>query len=158
LGAKGACGVTTLVTQLGAILAGTGGQKTLVVDMHPNLCDAALYLGLTKHRYHAFELIENSDRLHAELPGSLVVRPPSGLDFVPAPEEIEPVRHINAGVVADTFDFLRLRYEHILVDLPPGINEQSAHFLSYADYIYLVTVAEVSALRNAARFIDYVTQ
>ena len=146
------------VTQLGAILSSDFGRRTLVVDLHPNFGDAALYLGLTKHRYHSFELLESTDRLDAELLESLVVRHSSGLDFVPGPEEIEAVRHIMPGAVAETFDFLRLRYEFILVDLPTGINEQSAHFLPYADYIYLVTVAEVSALRNVARFVDYMTQ
>src|SRR2546425_11891817 len=52
IGAKGGCGVTTLVTQLGASLASTYGRKTLVLDLHPDFGDAALYLGLTKYRYN----------------------------------------------------------------------------------------------------------
>src|SRR5947207_11419451 len=37
IGAKGGCGVTTLVTQLGASLAGYCSRKTLVVDLHPEI-------------------------------------------------------------------------------------------------------------------------
>src|SRR4029077_16710841 len=46
IGAKGGCGVTTLVTQLGALLAQTYSRKTLIVDLHHDFGDAALYLGL----------------------------------------------------------------------------------------------------------------
>src|SRR3989442_5138638 len=45
IGAKGGCGVTTLVTQLGALLANSYSRKTLVVDLHPDFGDASLYLG-----------------------------------------------------------------------------------------------------------------
>ena len=40
MGAKGGCGVTSLVTQLGALLANSLSKKTLVVDLHPDFGDA----------------------------------------------------------------------------------------------------------------------
>src|SRR5437667_10911893 len=58
IGAKGGCGVTTLVTQLGASLASSCSRKTLVLDLHSDFGDAALYLGLTKYRYHFFDLAD----------------------------------------------------------------------------------------------------
>src|SRR5712691_11744474 len=79
--AKGGCGVTTLVTQLGALLAKSWSRKVLVVDLHHDFGDAALYLGLTKYRYHAYELVENTDRLDAELLQSFVLHHSSGLDL-----------------------------------------------------------------------------
>ncbi len=157
LGAKGGCGVTTLVTQLGVLLASSYSRKTLVVDLHHDIGDAALYLRLTKYRYHSFELLENTDRLDAELLQSFVIRHSSGLDLIPAPEGAEPARQALPGAVAQTFDFLRLRYEFILVDLPVGLNNENHELLRYCDQVYLVTVAEVSALRNVLRHLDYFT-
>jgi len=37
VGAKGGCGVTTLVTQLGALLAKSYSRKTLIIDLHPDM-------------------------------------------------------------------------------------------------------------------------
>src|SRR5207247_1384939 len=74
IGAKGGCGVTTMVTQLGALLSQSYPRKVLVVDLHHDFGDAALYLGLTKYRYHSYELVENTDRLDAELLQSFVLR------------------------------------------------------------------------------------
>lgn len=158
IGAKGGCGVTTLVTQLGALLANSYSRKTLVVDLHPDFGDAALYLGLTKYRYHSFELLENTDRLDAELLQSFVMHHSSGLDVIPAPEGTEPARQVMPGALAQTFDFLRLRYEFILVDLPPGLNEENLELTRYCDQLYVITVAEVSALRNVVRHVDYFTR
>jgi pilus assembly protein CpaE len=158
IGAKGGCGVTTLVTQLGALLANSYSRKTLVVDLHPDFGDAALYLGLTKYRYHSFELLENTDRLDAELLQSFVMHHSSGLDVIPAPEGTEPARQVMPGALAQTFDFLRLRYEFILVDLPPGLNDENLELIRYCDHLYVVTVAEVSALRNVVRHVDYFTR
>ncbi len=94
-GRRAAAGVTTIVTQLGALLAKSYSRKVLLVDLHPDFGDAALYLGLTKYRYHSYELVENTDRLDAELLQSFVLHHSSGLDLIPA-----PTGH-GAGAAAD---------------------------------------------------------
>jgi pilus assembly protein CpaE len=155
IGAKGGCGVTSIVTQLGALLSQSLSRKTLAVDLHPDFGDAALYLGLTKYRYHSYELIENTDRLDAELLQSFVLRHSSGLDLIPAPQGTEPARSFASGALVQTFEFLRLGYEFILVDLPQGLNDEYLELIRGCDQINVVTVAEVSALRNVVRQTDY---
>lgn len=158
MGAKGGCGVTSLVTQLGALLANSFAKKTLIVDLHPDFGDAALYLGLTKYRYHFFELVENNDRLDAELLQSFLARHSSGLELIPAPEGNDAARRILPGAVAQTFDFLRMRYEYILVDMAPGLSDENLEMIRHCDQLQVVTVAEVSALRNVVRHCDYLTR
>jgi len=158
MGAKGGSGVTTLATHLGALLAKSYSRKTLLVDLHPDGGDAALYLGQTNHRYHFFELLENTHRLDGEFLQSFLIHHSSGLDLLPAPEASEPVKHVSPDVLGQTFDFLRLRYEFILVDLPPGCGGTNFEMIRHSDQIYLVTVAEVPAVRNAARYLDYLSR
>jgi pilus assembly protein CpaE len=158
MGAKGGCGVTSLVTQLGALLASSLGKKTLVVDLHPDFGDAALYLGLTKYRYHFFELVENNDRLDSDLLQSFLNKHSSGLELIPAPEGNDTARRILPGAVAQTFDFLRSRYDYILVDMAPGLSDENLEMIRHCDQLHVVTVAEVSALRNVVRHFDYLTR
>jgi pilus assembly protein CpaE len=158
MGAKGGSGVTTLATHLGALLAKSYARKTLLVDLHPDGGDAALYLGKASHRYHFFELLENTHRLDDKFLQSFLLHHSSGLDLLPAPEASEPVRHVSPDVLGQTFDFLRLRYEFILVDLPPGCGGGNFEMIRCSDQIYLVTVAEVPAIRNAARYLDYLSR
>jgi pilus assembly protein CpaE len=158
IGAKGGCGVTTIVTQLGALLAKSYSRRVLILDLHHDFGDAALYLGLTKYRYHSYELVENTDRLDAELLQSFVLHHSSGLDLIPAPQGTEPARPISPGALAQTLEFLRLRYEFILVDLPPGLNDEHLELIRYCDQVNIVAIAEVSALRNVVRQTDYFTR
>jgi pilus assembly protein CpaE len=143
---------------LGALLAKSYSRKVLLVDLHHDFGDAALYLGLTKYRYHSYELVENVDRLDAELLQSFVLHHPSGLDLIPAPTGTEPARPLMAGALVQTFEFLRLRYDYILVDLPPGLNDEYLALIRYCDQINILTIAEVSALRNVVRLTDYFTR
>ncbi len=155
IGSKGGCGVTTLVTQLAAILSKSYSRKSLVVDLHPDFGDAALYLKLNKPAYHFFELLENTHRLDNDFLQSFLMQHSSGVDLIGAPEGSESSREILPGSLSQTFDFLRSKYEFILVDLPVGLNEKNLELMRYCDQIYLVTVAEVSAVRNVVRQLEY---
>ena len=158
MGAKGGCGVTSVVTQLGAMLANSFSKKTLIVDLHPDFGDAALYLGLTKYRYHFFELVENNDRLDAELLQSFLAHHSSGLELIPAPEGNDTPRRILPGAITQTFDFLRMRYDFILVDMASGLSDENLEMIRHCDQLHVVTVSEVSALRNVVRHLDYLTR
>jgi pilus assembly protein CpaE len=158
IGAKGGCGVTSLVTQLGALLANSFSKRTLVVDLHPDFGDAALYLGLTKYRYHFFELVENTDRLDGELLQSFLAHHSSGLEVIPAPEGTDVPRRILPGAVAQTFDFLRARYDYILVDMAPGLSDENLEMVRHCDQLHMIAIAEVSALRNVVRHFEYLTR
>lgn len=157
MGAKGGCGVTTVATQLGAFLA-SSRKKTLLFDLHPDLGDAALYLGLTKTDYHFFELLENTDRLDPDFLQSFLVQHSSGLELIPAPGRRENPRQIVSGAVTQTVDFLRHKFEMVLADLPPGFSDEALELIHACDQLYIVTVAEVAAVRNLVRQMDYLTR
>jgi pilus assembly protein CpaE len=124
--------------------------------LHPDFGDAALYLKLTKGRFNFFELLENADRLDADFLQSFVMRHSSGLDLIPAPEGSAASREVlPAGALTHTLSFLRSRYEFILVDLPPALNDENLAVIRDCDQLYLVTVAEVSAIRNVVRQLEY---
>jgi pilus assembly protein CpaE len=155
LGAKGGCGVTTLATHLGAFLAKSCSRKTMLIDFHPANGDVALHLGFTRYPYHFYELAESTERLDSELLQSYVLHHSSGLDLLPAPQLSEPARLVGSEAISRTLEFIRLRYEFVLIDCPPGLSEQNAGMLVRSNQVYLVTVAEVPALRNLTRYLEY---
>jgi pilus assembly protein CpaE len=155
LGAKGGSGVTTLATHLGALLAKSFLRRTVLIDLHPNCGESALFLGLTKHQYHFYELAESVDRLDSDLLQSYVLHHSSGLDLLPAPDFSEPERHVRTEFIGQAIDFVRTRYEFVVVDCAPGLNDQNIEVLRRSDHVYVVAVPEVPALRNVARILDY---
>jgi len=156
LGAKGGAGVTTVATHLGVLLAHSCSRHTLLVDLHQSFGDAVLYLGMTKQYKYSFrQLAESIDRLDGELLQSFLLHHRSGLELLPAPEPSEPFRPLSPKVIGRTLDFLRLRYEFLLIDCPPGTSEENMQAIQRADQIYVVTVPEVPALRNVVRYKDF---
>src|SRR5207247_10750356 len=89
---------------------------------------------------------------------SLCLHLTSGIGLTPAPHDTETARQTTPGALSYTLDFVRTRYEFILVDLPPGLNDANLELIRHCDQVNVVTVAEVSALRNVVRQTDYLTR
>jgi pilus assembly protein CpaE len=87
-----------------------------------------------------------------------VLQHESGLDVIPAPENAEPQRRLDPGALVRTLDFLRSRYEYILLDCPPGLTPETLELVRYCDHAYFITVPEVAAVRNVTRHINYFTE
>jgi pilus assembly protein CpaE len=158
LGSKGGTGVTTIATYLGALLTKAYSRRSLLIDLHPTFGEAALYLGLTKYKYSFYELAESKDRMDANLLQGFLLHHASGLDLLPAPDLYEQSRHVSPADIGQTIDYLRLRYEFVVIDVPPGLNKPNLEVIHRADQLYLVIVPEVSAVANAVRYLDYLAR
>src|SRR5689334_13682088 len=51
-----------------------------------------------------------------------------------------------------------MRYDYILVDMAPGLSDENLEMIRHCDQLHVITVAEVSALRNVVRHCDYLTR
>ena len=140
---------------MGALLAGPQQKKTLLLDVHPDFGDVSLYLGLERNDYHFFELLESVQRLDSELLQSYTMRHASGLEVIGAPERLSMARYAEPGALAEVLEYLRFRYEFIVADLPPSLSDQSCELIRQCDHLYLVTVAEVSSIRNVVRQLEF---
>lgn len=154
IGAKGGCGTTLLAVYLSEFLVKLHRRSALLIDHHPRCGDLALYLALDKHRYHFGDLLENTHRLDPELVQRLVVRHSSGLDVLSAPDNREVDHPVFPEAVKQAFEFLRTRYEFVLVDCPPGLGPENMPVIKESDRVYLVATPELPALRRAARCLD----
>ena len=70
-------------------------------------------------RYHFYELVDNVERLDSELLKSFVLQHSSGLHLLAGPDLSEPHGDISARALGETIDFIRSRYEFVLLDCPP---------------------------------------
>jgi len=100
--------------------------------------------------YHFDELCRNVDRLDPELLRGLVTRHASGIDVVGSPDDCSSVKGGNPEEVQRVLNFLRRQYDYVIVDT--SVNEDDIS--SQSDEIYLVTTADVPAVRDAARYQD----
>src|SRR5215468_9973822 len=138
LGAKGGTGVTTLALHLALELAGHGKRKCLLVDQHPSLGDASLYLGSGRQQYSFYELASNADRLDEELLAGFLVKHDSGLHLLDSPETVDVFHSATPSALERTLGFLADTYPFVIVDCPPGLREGTLACISQSDQVAIV--------------------
>ncbi len=157
-GAKGGVGTTTLAVHLATHLAIAHGRKTLIIDHKHQLGHIALYLGLKDTRYHFEELLQNVDRLDADLLSGYVLHHSSGLDVLASPDRSANFREGTQEELERVMDFLRREYDCVLIDSSLTYQETKMSLIEQADDIYLVSTADVASLRDLVRLVDHIVQ
>jgi pilus assembly protein CpaE len=157
MGSKGGTGVTSLALHLALALVRRHQQKVLLVDHHPALGDVALCLGMNRHQYSFYELVNNMDRLDVDLLQGFLLQHPSGLEVLDSPQAIQSYGETPPDAIEHTLAFLAENYQYIVVDSPPGLSEETAAAIRQSDRLELIITPELPAIQNAIRIIEYLT-
>src|SRR5882757_9203161 len=158
IGAKGGTGVTSLALHLALELAQGGKRKCLLVDQHPALGDASLYLGVGRHQYSFYELASIADHLDEELLRGYLLHHSSGLDLLDSPETVDTILGAPPSAVEHTLAFLADTYPFVVVDCPPGLNDGTLACVAVSEQVAIVMTAELPSVRNAVRYIEHLTK
>ena len=155
LGAKGGSGVTALAVHLAVFLSSLGKGKTLLIDYHARLGVVALYLGIDKHPYDFYELVNSAARLDVNLVRGFVVSHPSGLDVLASPSTFDVGKGISQKDTEYTLDFLKTIYDFIVLDCAPGLTDANVTPAQQADELFLVATPDVPSIRNLSRYLEH---
>ncbi len=158
VGAKGGTGVTSLALHLALELAHERKRKCLLVDQHPALGDASLYLGTGRHQYSFYELANNADRLDEELLRGFLLHHNSGLDLLDSPEAVDVIHGASPSTVEHTLAFLAETYHFVIVDCPPGLTDGTRACISQSEQVAIVMTAELPSVRNTVRYIEHLSK
>jgi len=157
VGAKGGTGVTSLALHLALELA-QAKRKCLLVDQHPALGDASLYLGTGRHQYSFYELASNADHLDEELLRGFLLHHNSGLDLLDSPEAVDVIHGASPSTVEHTLAFLAETYHFVVVDCPPGLTDGTRACISQSEQVAIVMTAELPSVRNTVRYIEHLSK
>jgi pilus assembly protein CpaE len=158
VGAKGGTGVTSLALHLALELGQEGQRKCLLVDQHPALGDASLYLGVSRHEYGFYELAGTPDRLDEDLLKGFILRHDSGLHLLDSSDTVDATYGATASAVEHTLAFLADIYQFVVVDCPPGLTEGTRGCISTSEQVAIVMTADVPSVRNAVSYIEYLSK
>ena len=157
LGVKGGVGTTTLAVHLAMSLVQIQGKRTLLIDHHPELGHACVYLGLDGQRCTYQEVVRSVTRLDTELLRGIVGKHPSGLEVLSSPDSCGALSSMDADAVARTLRFLRAEYDYIVVDCPNCLDETTLAVVKASSTTYLVATPEIGAIRDLSRYVDHLT-
>ena len=157
-GAKGGVGTTTLAVHVAMYLVQCHHKKTLLIDNHPQLGHACIYLGIDGSRYHFHELVRNLSRLDSELLRGYIATHASGLEVLSSPDVCGTGKPTEPESMAQTLDFLRGEYDYVIVDCPTSMDETNMAVIEASNQAYLVATPEIGSIRDLSRYVDYLSQ
>jgi pilus assembly protein CpaE len=150
IGMKGGVGATSLAVNIASVLARVARANALLIDLHVERGDAALYLGV-EPRFSVVDALENIQKLDDAFFRSLVTKAPSGLSLLAAPEVPSGMR-LDASRVRALLEFTSKHFEFVVVDVPrtePG----AVDALDGMKSIVAALTQELPAVRGAAQLI-----
>ena len=147
---KGGSGTTTIIANLAIALAKEKAGRTLILDLDPELGDAALLLGV-EPRFGVVDLAKSLGRLDASLLDSLVAKHESGVHLLTAPEDPQEVGLLSGREISSVLEALRDHYDWLLIDTPKSLVTSTATTLKVADEVLLVTLLDILSLKKATR-------
>ncbi len=156
--ATGGSGKTFFATNLAANLA-RRGQRVLLVDLDLQFGEVAPVLRL-RHPYSVYDglygpggaplpdgaIDEQFDRLvcHHEL----------GFDVLTAPRDPALADYVGARDAVRVLDAVLPRYETVIVDTPPSLNEVVLVALDRSDVVPVLATLDVPSLKNLGVFLN----
>ena len=147
---KGGTGKTTVTANIGAALAMRGNLVALV-DMDMGCRNLDITLGLESSIvYDIFDVIEENCDLDEALIKDTRYE---NLYFIPAPQTRD-TSSVEDEAVKGIWEKLSSRFDYCLVDAPAGIDGGFLYAAMGADSAILVTMPEVTALRDGDRAIS----
>ena len=146
---KGGVGKTTSVANLGAGLA-AAGKSVVLIDTDIGLRNLDVVLGLENRIvYDLVDVVEGTCRLKQAL---IRDKRYEGLFLLPAAQTRDKMA-VNEKQMKKLIDELEVEFDYILIDCPAGIEQGFKNAIAAAKSAIIVTVPEVSSVRDADRII-----
>src|SRR5262249_39500662 len=82
---------------------------------------------------------------------------PSGLEVLDCPQGIQTYADTPADSIEQTLAFLAENYQYVILDCPPGLSEDTCAAIRQSDRLEMIITAELPAIQNAIRGIEYLT-
>lgn len=146
---KGGVGKTTATANIGSSLA-MAGNKVVLVDADIGLRNLDVVMGLENRIvYDLVDVVEGVCRLKQAL---IKDKRFEGLYLMPA-AQTKDKNAINPSQMKNLCDSLRELFDYVIVDCPAGIEQGFRNAIAGAQRAIVVTVPEVSSVRDADRII-----
>jgi pilus assembly protein CpaE len=155
-GAKGGCGVTTLATNFAMALRRESGCEVALADLHPQLGEVSVLMGLTP-RFTIADALQNPSRLDGDFVQTLLTEHRSGVSVLAAPDTYTLPAAPEGRTVGKLVELVGSRFPYVVVDAGLGLGHCAEALFRSATTVYLVTQADIPSLRNCQRLISYLS-
>lgn len=149
---KGGVGKTTTSINLGAALANRD-RSTVVVEADMSMANVVDFLRLD------IDFEKGDPNLHTVLAGddpvaSAVYEAPGGFDVIPSGVAIDSYIQADPSGLERVVDWLRSKYEAIIIDTRGGVGKDTLIPLGLADRVVVVSSPRVASVRDTKKTVE----
>ena len=137
---KGGVGKTSVVANLGSSMAREFQKKVLVIDANFSTPHLGLHMGLVKPEKTLHDVLNGSAEHH-----EAIYEHPSGIHIMPG--SLSPPS-INPLALKDMVDSLRDKYEMIILDSSPALNDELFATMNASDELLVVSSPDYPTLSS----------
>lgn len=150
--ASGGCGASTLVANLGVVLAKEYGRCGLV-DLSLLRGDLAALLSL-KPRHTVADLCRTIEKLDQHMFEQSLVKHDSGVELLPAPLAPSEAPCVTADAIHQILQVGRRIFRYLVVDLCDLFHKEQRAAVELSDVVVLVCRLDFTAIRNARKALN----
>jgi pilus assembly protein CpaE len=152
LPAKGACGASTIASNLAHQWKRLGSKRILLADMDP-VTGTISFLLKIKSNYSFLDALSRSHNMDSDLWKGLVTST-HGIDVLLSPDNpMDGTQELpDPGPI---IDFCRRAYETVTIDIGNPYSRWAGSLAALSDEVLLITTNELPALRAAQRVLDH---
>ena len=151
---KGGIGKTSIATNLAIELANVTKEKVALIDLNFQLGDVTTFMDL-KPTFNISYLLQNLNKINEEfLLSTLEKYNNSSLYVLADPPYLKQAEEISPNLITKLLNILKKTFSYIVIDAESSFDEKNIAALTGSDSIFLVTVANLPALRNSQRCLD----
>ncbi|MGH9137365.1 MAG: AAA family ATPase [Acidimicrobiales bacterium] len=153
--ATGGCGKTFYATNLGYFLTRYTGKRACVVDLDLQFGEVVTAMRL-RPRFTVFDALQRDDgdnddlRAHIE---EYTVQHETGVHVLAAPRDPSEADRISPPDVTKIVEAVRARFDYVIVDTPPQLNEQVLAAFDLSDVLYVMATLDLPSVRNMSVFL-----
>ncbi|GAB3441722.1 AAA family ATPase [Massilia solisilvae] len=151
---KGGSGATFISTNFGYALATLADKKVLLIDLHGQFGDAALYVSDQKPQMTLSDVCSQIARIDGPFLESCLVHVAPGFGVLAAADDPAQSREAKPEHIDTILRVARQHYDFILLDVGRQIDAVSLRALDTTDTIYPVLQLALPDIRDARRLLD----
>ncbi len=150
---SGGVGNATLAIETAVQIKGTKqtrSRRVCLLDLDLQASHVCDYLDI-EPRFHIEEIVQNPDRLDAQLFDLFVSRhAASGVDVLATPRNRRASVELNMGALDALFRFISEQYDLVIIDVPPAWFDWTDQILAVSDLAIVTGLNNVPGLRQIA--------